>query len=270
MPNDPTQHDQLRSPESKADVARNIGVAESVAERTADPLSQTGWTVRVQGTDLVIVLAGDWIVRQTGVAASVAKYLLQNQTPRTLMFDATSLGHWDSALIVFLWDLQTEAARFEIEFDLSGLPEPARQLLALASVQVAPKAPPAAREELLDWTGRRAITYWSEVVEVAKLIGETMLRAWPALRGRGGLRRVDVVDSAWEAGIAAVPIVGFVAPPMDAPTLAGEPIKPPLAAFAGPGLAYQGFGEFNQRHWLSLWSDHLEREPAAFDPGGAR
>ena len=25
-----------------------------------------------------------------------------------------------------------------------------------------------------------------------------------------------------------------------------------------PGLAYQGFGEFNQRHWLSLWSDHLE------------
>ncbi|HLN71622.1 MAG TPA: Rieske 2Fe-2S domain-containing protein [Streptosporangiaceae bacterium] len=45
-------------------------------------------------------------------------------------------------------------------------------------------------------------------------------------------------------------------------TPAGQPIKPPLAAFAGPGLAYQGFGEFNQRHWLSLWSDHLEREPA--------
>ncbi len=210
MPNDPTQHDQLRSPESKADVARNIGAAETVAEPTADPLSQTGWTVRVQGSDLVIVLTGDWIVRQTGVAANVARYLFQNETSRTLKFDATSLGHWDSALIVFLWDLQTEAARFEIEFDLSGLPEPARQLLALASVQVAPKAPPAAREQLLDWTGRRAIAYWSEVVEVAKLVGDTMLRAWPALRGRGGLRRVDVVDSAWEAGIAAVPIVTVV------------------------------------------------------------
>jgi len=210
MPNDPTQHDQLRSPESNADVARNIGAAETVAEPTADPLSQTGWTVRVQGSDLVIVLTGDWIVRQTGVAANVARYLFQNETSRTLKFDATSLGHWDSALIVFLWDLQTEAARFEIEFDLSGLPEPARQLLALASVQVAPKAPPAARTDLLDWTGRRAITCWSEVVEVARLVGETMLRAWPALRGRGGLRRVDVVDSAWEAGIAAVPIVTVV------------------------------------------------------------
>jgi phthalate 3,4-dioxygenase subunit alpha len=33
-------------------------------------------------------------------------------------------------------------------------------------------------------------------------------------------------------------------------------------------VAYQGFGEFNQRHWLSLWSDHLEREPA--EMGGTR
>jgi len=55
-------------------------------------------------------------------------------------------------------------------------------------------------------------------------------------------------------------------------TSAGQPIKPPLAAFAGPGLAYQGFGEFNQRHWLSQWADHLEREPAvrpAVDMGTA-
>ena len=44
-------------------------------------------------------------------------------------------------------------------------------------------------------------------------------------------------------------------------TSAGQPIKPPLATFAGPGVAYQGFGEFNQRHWLRQWSDHLEREP---------
>jgi len=45
-------------------------------------------------------------------------------------------------------------------------------------------------------------------------------------------------------------------------TADGKPLKPPLAAaFAGPGLAYQGFGEYGQRHWLAQWSDHLEREP---------
>jgi hypothetical protein len=40
-------------------------------------------------------------------------------------------------------------------------------------------------------------------------------------------------------------------------TSADKPIKPPLAGFSGPGTAYQGFGEFNQRHWLGMWSDHL-------------
>src|ERR1700734_4106045 len=53
----------------------------------------------------------------------------------------------------------------------------------------------------------------------------------------------------------------------------GQPIKPPMdsAAFAGPGVAYQGFGEFNQRHWLRQWADCLDRAPAgdgpAVDPG---
>ncbi|HKR70167.1 MAG TPA: aromatic ring-hydroxylating dioxygenase subunit alpha [Streptosporangiaceae bacterium] len=37
-----------------------------------------------------------------------------------------------------------------------------------------------------------------------------------------------------------------------------KPIKPPMANFSGPGVAYQGFGEFNQRHWLSQWSDFLQ------------
>jgi hypothetical protein len=31
-----------------------------------------------------------------------------------------------------------------------------------------------------------------------------------------------------------------------------------MANFSGPGVAYQGFGEFNQRHWLSQWCDYLE------------
>lgn len=66
MANDPTRHAQLRRSEFKGDVVRNIGAAGTVTERTVDPISQTGWTVRVQGSDLVIVLAGDWTVRHEG------------------------------------------------------------------------------------------------------------------------------------------------------------------------------------------------------------
>ncbi|MFT5447344.1 MAG: phthalate 3,4-dioxygenase alpha subunit [Gammaproteobacteria bacterium] len=41
----------------------------------------------------------------------------------------------------------------------------------------------------------------------------------------------------------------------------GEPIKPQYPGFAGPGTAYQGFGEYNQRHWFNHWAEFVERAP---------
>ncbi len=49
------------------------------------------------------------------------------------------------------------------------------------------------------------------------------------------------------------------------------PLKPPLAGFSGPGVAFQGFGEHNQRQWLSLWADHVGTDagppPSMLAPG---
>jgi hypothetical protein len=44
------------------------------------------------------------------------------------------------------------------------------------------------------------------------------------------------------------------------------PLKPPLAGFSGPGIAFQGFGEHNQRQWLSLWADHVGTDPGPPPP----
>jgi hypothetical protein len=38
-----------------------------------------------------------------------------------------------------------------------------------------------------------------------------------------------------------------------------KPVTAPLAHFAGPGTAYVGYGEYNQRAMLALWADCLER-----------
>jgi phenylpropionate dioxygenase-like ring-hydroxylating dioxygenase large terminal subunit len=40
-----------------------------------------------------------------------------------------------------------------------------------------------------------------------------------------------------------------------------SPVVAPLTAeqFCGPGEAYVGYGEYNQRHMLNRWADHLER-----------
>lgn len=38
-----------------------------------------------------------------------------------------------------------------------------------------------------------------------------------------------------------------------------KPLNPPLADFHGPGTAYVGYGEFNQRALLSEWADLIEK-----------
>ncbi len=55
-------------------------------------------------------------------------------------------------------------------------------------------------------------------------------------------------------------------------TLDGDPIVDQFGGFGGPGTAYQGFGEHNQRHWFSMWADLVSqpapaREPMAFGMG---
>ena len=46
-------------------------------------------------------------------------------------------------------------------------------------------------------------------------------------------------------------------------TVDGAPVTPALANFAGPGTAYVGYGEYNQRALLRKWADCLETEPPA-------
>jgi len=46
-----------------------------------------------------------------------------------------------------------------------------------------------------------------------------------------------------------------------------SPVVAPLGPdeFAGPGVAHVGYGEYNQRHLLREWADHLERPLSAAD-----
>jgi phthalate 3,4-dioxygenase subunit alpha len=49
-------------------------------------------------------------------------------------------------------------------------------------------------------------------------------------------------------------------------THTGEPLGERCSSFAGPGVAYQGFGEHNQRHWWAQWADAVGGAPPAARP----
>ena len=44
---------------------------------------------------------------------------------------------------------------------------------------------------------------------------------------------------------------------------AGKPLNPPVAGYHGPGTAYVGYGEYNQRALLAKWADLLEQPVAS-------
>jgi phospholipid/cholesterol/gamma-HCH transport system permease protein len=169
------------------------------------------WTVRAHPDGMTVALSGDWVARRTGLAADAVAQILARATRGTIGFDTAALGAWDSALIAFLWTLRTAAEGQGLHLDESGLPTPARRLLALAVAGAAEPVPlPPPRPSLLVRTGARVLEIWAEGIAVLTMIGEAVLRTPPAWRGRGGMRGVDLLTCAREAGADALVIVSVV------------------------------------------------------------
>ncbi|KUZ67652.1 hypothetical protein WI36_23005 [Burkholderia ubonensis] len=174
-----------------------------------------GWSI--EGHDMVVVLhlTGDWITCETGVrSASEVERILEAVSARTLRMDATDLGQWDSALIAFLMMLRDSAAEgraHPVQIDESGLPDPARRLLALAAAGTAETASAAAtRLSLMTRVGEAYFDARSNTVEILALVGETALRGAAAFARRARTRAVDVLQLMSEAGAGALAIVAIV------------------------------------------------------------
>jgi phospholipid/cholesterol/gamma-HCH transport system permease protein len=178
-----------------------------------DPPADTAaaWTARVGANGLAIALSGDWVARRMGGAADAVPQILARATRGAVSFDTAALRRWDSALIAFLWALRTGAEAQGLRMDESGLPVPARRLLALAVAGAAEPAPlPPPRPSLLVRTGTRVLGTWAEGLAVLTLLGEAVLSTPRTWRGRGGMRGVDLLDCAREAGAGALVIVSVV------------------------------------------------------------
>jgi phospholipid/cholesterol/gamma-HCH transport system permease protein len=166
------------------------------------------WKADVDGATAVVALSGDWIARTDGVEFGVAHHVI-GPGVRVLQFNTAKLGHWDSGLVAFLINLREAANKDGVAFEDSGLPGPARRLLNLLSNPAAapPSQPPTPR---LDRIGLGAIALWAEGVEALALVGNVLLRGAVALRGRASMRASDLVETMYDVGVSALPIVAIV------------------------------------------------------------
>jgi phospholipid/cholesterol/gamma-HCH transport system permease protein len=171
------------------------------------------------GATVELRLTGDWLAQRTGLRAPGAeqRVLTVAATATRLRIDASGLGEWDSALVVFLRRLREAVksagdAGHQIALDDTGLPEAVRRLLSLAAEGEGAVAPAvdASRAPLLVRIGGRSTGAWRQLVAVFALVGETALHIGPGVTGRLRTRAGDTLELIRQAGVDALGIVTIV------------------------------------------------------------
>jgi phospholipid/cholesterol/gamma-HCH transport system permease protein len=183
---------------------------ETGAAPSAQGLGQAGWGACVRADTLVLSLYGDWSVRTEGVHARAPERLLEHPAVRTIAFDSSGLGSWDSSLLIFLSSVRETSIMHRIEFDESGLPAATRRLLALLQKEPLGSAAVSAPIGLVERVGEWALARWSDGAALVTLAGEAAQSAVPALRGKVRTRAGDLLNLIYDTSAAALPMVALV------------------------------------------------------------
>jgi len=170
--------------------------------------------LRTEGESLVVGLVGEWSIEQ---AQPRFDTLIDAASPgqagvRTLSFDASELGPWDSSLLIFLNQCQEYCDEHDIECDRSGLPERASRLLALAKAvpeRVQPDLPP--RASFVTRLGTTVLEGWDDLLATITFTGEVALSVGRLFTRRNHMRwrQFWVVVQTNSSG--ALPIVSLIA-----------------------------------------------------------
>jgi phospholipid/cholesterol/gamma-HCH transport system permease protein len=176
-----------------------------------EPLTGPGWTSRTDSSGTIVVLSGDWVARDaTGAAPDAARGILEGAGHGRIAFDSDKLGHWDSALLVFLLALRQGAQEHGIAFGEEGLPRAACRLLALVAETPPSTARPIEEDPLARRVGDAVIASGDEALAVLGIVGDTVLRGGAAIRGGVQMRGTDLLTCIYDAGVSALPIVTIV------------------------------------------------------------
>jgi phospholipid/cholesterol/gamma-HCH transport system permease protein len=164
-------------------------------------------------SDLVLRLSGDWTFgRPLTDPAPVAAALNAAPPPNRVVVDASRLGRWDSALLVFIDAIQASCGEHGVKLRLDGLPAGALRLLALANAVPEragarrPRLPPAWLEQIGSYVLARIRSGGEQVT----FLGEAVIAVGRMLGGRAIYQGADVLALMRACGPQALGITGII------------------------------------------------------------
>jgi phospholipid/cholesterol/gamma-HCH transport system permease protein len=185
-----------------------VGAADPEAGAEAPPHVE----IRRRGDVAVVVVTGDWTL--PGVLPRLDDLLFTEPggaEPRTLVFDASGLGAWDSRLLTFLYWGMIHCEAHTVAFRPGDLPEAIVRLLELArAVPEIESARETSRPSRLRALGVQGLLVWDGILAAVTFLGEVAAAVFDLARFRLRMRWRDfwVVVQANSSG--ALPIVTLI------------------------------------------------------------
>ena len=162
----------------------------------------------LEGDTLTVRVGGDW---QITAARPAWNRLMVGPPPARIRLQADELGAWDSSLALFIREARAWCETNGSAFQLVDLPPGADRLAQLLAKKPAkPPVQPRGLPDLFAFVGKTTFVIWTEIKDIAWLVGECAFSAGRFFRGRAQFRWSDCLVEMQECGAMVLPIVGLI------------------------------------------------------------
>jgi phospholipid/cholesterol/gamma-HCH transport system permease protein len=137
------------------------------------------------GNVLELVLSGQWNLGQNLPSTEEVLQHLESSAVERIIFDSQDIAGWDSGLLTFVKRLRKLTEEKAIALDISGLPQGAQQLLALAAAVPEKKDARSAekRRPFLTILGEETVDLFQSTGKLLDFIGAASLALMRFIRG---------------------------------------------------------------------------------------
>lgn len=168
---------------------------------------ETRVLLHAEGDRLLVELQGAWRITETRPSWPS---LLAGSDPARVKLVWGRLADWDSALLLFVFEVRQWCRVKGVYCDLSDLPEALQKLLRQLVVVNETRMAVDRSRNFLTMVGLAAQDVWAKTKEIATFVGECVISAVGLCKMPHKFRWRDCFDEMQQCGAMALPIVSLI------------------------------------------------------------
>lgn len=163
--------------------------------------------LHLQGEWLRVELRDVWRITESRPSWPA---LIVGQEPTHVKLAWGSLGAWDSALLLFVYEVRQWCRVKNVPCDFTDLPEALQKLLRQLEVVNETRMPVDRSQDFLSMVGFAAQDVWAKTKEIATFVGECVISGVGLLKKPHKFRWRDCLAEMQQCGAMALPIVSLI------------------------------------------------------------